>query len=153
MRSPAGPSRRALAARACSPAGADGPSTARSHVGVACASGLRARSCRSVLAPPDKRARRGQALDKLMNPHPDFYGSWARNNPDCLAKSVVTMPAVKVIQLMMVSRKRPPLRPMQGWRNAIACLRVVRFLVRDCGSADVCAGLCRRLSRPARCCS
>lgn len=42
-----------------------------------------------------------EALDKLMNPHPDFYGSWARNNPDCLSKSVVTMPAVKVIQLMM----------------------------------------------------
>ena len=53
-------------------------------------------------APPDKRARRTQSLDKLMNPHPDVYGSWARDNYDCLQKSVVTMPAVKVVQLMMV---------------------------------------------------
>ena len=38
----------------------------------------------------------------MIDLSPEIYGSYARDNAECLAMSVVTMPFVKITQLCMV---------------------------------------------------
>ena len=42
-------------------------------------------------------------IQKVVNADPSIYGSWAREHVDCLRISYITLPGIKICQLIMVS--------------------------------------------------
>jgi hypothetical protein len=54
------------------------------------------------MAPPSDPAEYDLYMQMIINSDPSIYGSWARNNQDCLAISHITLPGIKICQLCMV---------------------------------------------------